>query len=116
MATQLIVLDTPIIGGDRVVNYVMWLYPIAANQQYYTKSSSAKSSFVRATAQNNTDIQNGVVVEESYSFLVPSGWTIAQIKAELQNRYTVRSAAFVTEQNKWNFQGNSFDGTGWVVL
>lgn len=107
MATGIIILNTPIINGDRNIDFVFWLYPAVANRQFYT--SSSVSAFQRATTLDNTELQTGVKVEERHTFLVPTGWTVPQIKAELTSRYTARATQFANEQAKWNNSGIAWD-------
>lgn len=115
MATQIIVTETPTIGGDMVVKGLFWFYPPVANQQYY-KKPLVVSQFVRASAQNNTDIQAGVIVEESFEYLVPVGWTVPQVKADLIAKYNSRQSVLGAELSKFSNTGLSYDGSVWSTL
>ena len=113
--TEIIVLDVDTTGGDMNVHYSFWLYPPVANQQYYKKPTTSAPSFLRATAQNITDYQAGVFVEQNGNFLVPQGWSIGQIATELQNRWTAANTAFQALQSNWQYYGQTWNGSAWVA-
>lgn len=112
--TKIVIFTTPAKGADSDVQYSFYLYPPAANQKFYRQPNGQPSGNV-ATAQEITDYKNGVFIEEPGAFQVPSGWTNAQIRTELQNRYTARDTTFQAEQAKWNRYGSVWDGTTWTT-
>lgn len=111
--TKIVIFTMPVKGGDSDVHYAFWLYPPAANQKYYRHPAPAAPSGGLATAQEITDFQAGVFIEELNSFQVPNGWTNAQTRTELENRYNARDVTFQAEQAQWNKFGSTWNGTVW---
>ena len=112
MAKQIIVLDvTKPNGTDVNVHCLFWLYPPVANQ---VPVPNAVSEWRAAQTADNTNLQTGAVIEESYSWQYPPGMTKAQIEADLLSKYNARVIQFNAQLNPNAYYGIFYDsGTGW---
>ena len=94
--------------------FMMWADVPAARQQYYA-NASAKSAWNGATAADNTNLQNGSVVEQVTVQRIPAGTGVAQIENFLQNAWT-NFQNNVNNSNPWLRYGSTWDGTNWTIL
>lgn len=94
--------------------YALWADVPVGRQTFYA-NPSAKSAWTGATTTDNTNLQNGSVVEQVSTQRVPSGSTLAQIEAFLQTQAT-NYQTFITNFNPWSHYGSTWDGTTWNVV
>jgi hypothetical protein len=93
----------------------LWADVPAARQSYYAKQNSAYvSAWSGATAADNTNIQNGSMVEQVVLNRLPSGSTAIAMQQALQNAWTAFQNS-VTNNNYWYRYGSTWDGTTWVL-
>ena len=109
---NVIVLDKPDRTDPNTFRYAMWADVPAARQVFFV--TTAVSAWKDATAQDNTNIQSGAVVEKVTTVQVPAGATLAQIEAELQARWTAFQND-ITSVNPWSRYGTTWNGTTWVA-
>lgn len=120
MARQIVILETRK-GGDGVtsVNGFHW-FPIAVAAARVPLSSfvSAGASLTgpkAITAAEQTSLDDGSVREERFSVVYPSNVTVANVQADLQDRWTTRKAAVDAEPATRQFYGRTWDGTSWTA-
>jgi|SRR5215472_5169653 len=99
-------------SGDLTV--ALWADVPAARQQFYA-NPNAKSAWVGATTTDNTNLQNGSVVEQVTTQRVPAGAGIGQIENFLQNLWQNYQNSINTA-NPWLHYGSTWDGTTWVLV
>lgn len=118
MARQIVVLETRK-GSDGVtqVNGVMW-FPIAS-----AAARLPRAGFVSGlngltsntiTAPEQAALEDGSVREEPFAVPYPSTVTLAQVKADLINRYGARATAIAAEPAIRQFYGLTYDGSAWA--
>lgn len=118
MARQIVVLETRK-GGDGItqVNGVMW-FPIAATAARLPKAGYVSGLNGLATnpvtAQEQAALEDGSVREEAFAVPYPSTVTLAQVKADLINRYAARATAIAAEPAIRQFYGLTYDGSAWA--
>lgn len=110
MAKRVIILGVSLSNPFNTATAVFW-YPVTqANTQ---RPQAGGSVWAGASTAENTAIQNGTVIEESQSFQIPTGLTLAQAEAILLQYWTTRNAQIN------GFGPNLFNGvfndsvTGW---
>jgi hypothetical protein len=109
---RIIVLDQPD-GNPNSYNVAFWADVPAARQGYYA-STGAGSQWKDALPADIAALQNGSVVEHVRPHQMPSGTTLAQIEAYLQNQWQNYQNA-VTNFNSWVHYGSTWDGTTWTI-
>lgn len=105
---RIIVLDQAVPGTWR---YLLWADVPAARQAFYT-STSAKSEWKDALAPDNINLQQGIVAEQA-GFINTPGFTVPQLQAELQARWTDFQNE-VNAKNPWTRYGSAWNGTTWT--
>jgi hypothetical protein len=93
---------------------VLWADVPAARQSHYA-NASATSAWSGATGADNTNLQNGSVVESVVTQRIPAGSTLPQIEGFLQNLWQ-QYQTFITNNNLWQRYGSTWDGAIWTVL
>jgi hypothetical protein len=93
---------------------VFWADVPAARQTYYA-NPNAKSAWTGATTADNTNLQTGTVVEQSFTQRVPPGTAIGQVEAFLAQAWTDYQNQ-INAYNPWIHYGSTWDGTTWTVL
>ncbi len=99
---------------NNTYRFAMWADVPVARQSHYANATTV-SAWIGATAQDNTNLQSGTVVETVTTQRVPSAATLAQIEAFLQSQWSAYQAA-VSANNPWVRYGSTWDGTTWTVL
>ena len=99
--------------------YVLWADVPTARQALYAAAwgptrVSAWKDATNGAGSDNEKLQNGSVVETQQSIDVPVGWTLAQIEAEVQIRWTAYQNK-ITTANPWIRYGTTWDGTTWIL-
>lgn len=112
MAKQIIILDQ-VSGPSTSFRYLFWAAVPLARQPFYA-NPGAKSIWTGASAAENTALQLGQVVEKGDVYSVPTGATIAAIKASLQTMWAAYQAT-ITASNHWSQYGTFWDGTTWTT-
>jgi hypothetical protein len=92
----------------------LWADVPTARQTFYA-NANAKSVWLGATAQDNTNIQNGSVAEQVTTLRVPSGTTITQVETQLQALWQTFQSS-ITNYNPWAHYGSTWDGMTWNVV
>jgi hypothetical protein len=92
----------------------LWADVPASRQGFYA-NAAAKSVWSGATATDNTNLQNGSVVEQLITQRVPPGTNISQIESYLQNVWTNYQNS-ITNANPWVHYGSTWDGTTWNIV
>lgn len=110
---QVIILTKEQKNGYFEVSYLFWL-AVPVNQQSMRANSALSSTYLGASAAENTSIQLGQVVEQSGVVSYPNGTANAIITADLQAKYTAAQAA-VNAESKWHYYGTNWDGTTWTL-
>jgi hypothetical protein len=110
---NVIVLDQ-VNGDPTIYRYVLWADVPAARQTYYAAANAA-SVWKGATATDNTNIASGAMAEQVSELRVPSGWTIAQVEAQLQSLWQTYST-YISNYNPWIHYGSTWDGNTWTVV
>jgi|SRR5215472_14886434 len=95
-------------------NAVLWADVPTARQVRYA-NPDAKSAWSGATAADNTNLQNGSVVELLMAQRTAAGTTLAQLEALLQTQWTNYQSS-ITSYNPWRFSGTNWDGTTWTQV
>lgn len=109
---QIIILET-LRGtglGDTSVRHAFWFaIPVARR----VPKPGAASAFRDALPLETAALQDGSVIEEVYDTQIPSGQTVAQIKATFEARYAARQSELTALPNINSYYGSSWDGTVW---
>jgi hypothetical protein len=109
---NVIVLDqTP--TDPNTYRVVFWADVPMARQTYYA-NAAATSAWKDATAADNQALQNGSVVENTQTWRVTAGSTLAQIEAHLQTQWQAYQT-YITNFNPWIHYGSTWDGTTWII-
>lgn len=95
------------------VTAAFWADVPAARQSFYA-NPSAKSAWTGASTADNTNLQNGSVVEQLFVQRVPPGSTIASVEAALQAAWQAYQSS-ITNTNPWQFYGSTWNGTTWTI-
>jgi hypothetical protein len=93
----------------------LWADVPASRQQFYTQPTTYVSAWSGATAADNTNLQNGSMVEIVILERVPPGTTITQVETNLQAAWTDYQNN-ITNYNPWAHYGSTWDGTTWNVV
>src|SRR5712691_5599230 len=113
MAKQIIILGTsPGPGGDINVIYAFWL-AVPAGQKI--PNPGQFSAYRGASIAEIASLKAGAVVEEVNSAQYPATWTVGQIEADLQTKYTGRQNAVTGQVNPNLYYGSLWDGTTWTA-
>lgn len=108
MSKEIIILGVSIVASSTTVNGLGW-FAITTG----AKPQASGSLWSGASAAENTAIQNGTVLEETFSFIFPTGLAVASIKAYLNAYWTARNAQ-IAGVGPNQFNGVFFDSvTGW---
>jgi len=92
----------------------MWADVPAARQSRYADQNKV-SAWSGALAADNTNLKNGVVAERVTTQRTPSGASVAQIQAFLQDQWTAYQAE-INNYNPWVRYGSTWDGTTWTMV
>jgi hypothetical protein len=65
------------------------------------------------TADEQAQLETGEVLEERFVITVAASTDLAQVKADLNRRYTDRAAAVTALPDTRAFYGLTFDGSAW---
>jgi len=93
---------------------LLWADVPASRQTFYA-SANKTSAWSGATAADNTNLQNGSVVEQAITQRVPPGTNISQIENYLQAVWS-NFQNDVTNNNPWVHYGSTWDGTTWNIV
>ena len=107
---RVIVLERP---EPALYNVAFWADVPAARQAFYATPGKV-SAWKDALSGDNTNLQNGSVVESVRQVRVPGGWTITQIESEVETQWTAYQAS-ITNSNPWVRYGSTWDGATWVL-
>jgi|SRR5215472_4660988 len=99
-------------SGD--LSVALWADVPTSRQQFYA-NPNAKSAWVGATTTDNTNLQNGSVVEQVVVQRVPGGAGLAQIEGFLQNLWQGYQNN-INNANPWSHYGSTWDGTTWTIV
>jgi hypothetical protein len=118
LARQIILLETQKAGdGITNVNCVFWITITAPTAQVpkagFTSAAAQLSGAQAITTTEQASLDSGAMREEVLNVVFSASDTTAQMKAELQRRYTDRVAAVNALPPTRAFYGVSFDGTAW---
>lgn len=103
-------------GVNIYVNYVFRFQVPVSDQSFYVNPQA--TSFYKLATDGTTElleVRSGQVLEEVNHFLVPTGWTTAQVKTELIQEYSSRAVQLSTLPNPFRNYGISWDGSIWSV-
>ena len=92
----------------------LWADVPVARQNFYA-NPNAKSAWSGATTADNTNLQNGSVVEQVITQRVPPGTSITQVETFLQNQWQTFQNN-ITNNNPWVHYGSTWDGTTWNIV
>jgi hypothetical protein len=95
-------------------NYVLWADVPVARQPFYAKPTGFKSAWKDALPADLTALESGAVAEATGYVAFPSGGSMAQAQAKLEQKHAEFQAQ-VTNANPWRFYGSTWDGTAWVI-
>jgi hypothetical protein len=93
----------------------LWADVPGARQSFYAQPTTYISAWSGATAADNTNLQNGSVVEQVITQRVPPGTSISQIEAYLQSVWQNYQNS-ITNNNPWVHYGSTWDGTTWNIV
>jgi hypothetical protein len=96
-------------GSAQGYRYALWAAVPAARQPFYANPSKV-SAWRNASGAENTALQNGSVVERVESFNNAVVLTLAQVKSQLEARWT-EYQDYVTAYNPWDRYGSFWDDT-----
>ena len=82
---RVIVLDQPQ-GNTNAFNVALWADVPTTRQSFYANPNAA-SAWKGAIAADTTALQSGAMVEEVKPHIMPSGTSLAQVEAYLQNQW-----------------------------
>jgi hypothetical protein len=108
MANQIIILGSSLNSVMLNINLVFW-YPITSGQA----ATSGVSAWPKASAAENTAIQNGSILEEVTSFSFPVGTPVANIEAFLLQYWTNRNAQ-IGGIGPGLYQNYGYTGSAWT--
>lgn len=112
---QIIALTSTSGGGGRPsYQLALWFDVPASRQQFYANPKKV-SQWLGATAQDNTNLQNGSVYEEVVTYSPDGSQTLAQIEAGAVALWGARNALFQAN-NPWGSYGSTYDGTTWTIV
>lgn len=109
MAKKIIILEKLDNGRFK---YALWASVPATRQSFYA-NPNAISSWTGASAQENSDIASGAVVEKT-DVLAIDGQTVNQAMASLRSIWQAYQDQ-ITAYNPWNKYGSFWDGTSWTA-
>lgn len=109
MPKQIIVLEKTEAGRFK---YAFWAQVPPGRQSFYA-GRQTESVWKGASAQENTDIANGVVVEK-VDELALDGLTIQQAQTALVSLFSEFQSK-INSFNPWNRYGSYYDGTSWTA-
>jgi hypothetical protein len=92
----------------------LWADVPSSRQTFYA-NAGATSAWSGATATDNTNLQNGSVVEQVITQRVPPGTSITQVETFLQNQWQTFQNN-ITNNNPWVHYGSTWDGTTWNIV
>jgi hypothetical protein len=111
MARQITVLEQNLgEQGTRQVKLVFW-YPVVGATKQVPKPGLI-SQATNVLAQEQADLEAGLIREEVVFVSFPSSYTTAQMKAEINARYTDKAAAVAAEPAVRAFYAVTFDSVG----
>jgi hypothetical protein len=92
----------------------LWADVPVARQTFYA-NAAAKSVWDGATTTDNTNLQNGSVVETVITQRLPPGTPRAQFEALLQTAWQDYQNR-ITNVNPWSIYGSTWDGSTWSLV
>jgi hypothetical protein len=95
-------------------NVALWADVPVARQTFYA-NPNAKSAWDGATTTDNTNLQNGSVIERVITQRLTPGTSRAQFEAFLQTAWQ-NFQNQVTNVNPWSVYGSNWDGTTWTLV
>ena len=113
MAAKITILRVRTFPKDFEIEAALWL-PVPTGRESRYADSKKNSNFLNISAQDLADLRAGKFFEEVKKFLVPKSWSPAQIKAELESRYSDAAAAFPPSPDEFRFYGASWNGATWT--
>jgi len=96
------------------VHVALWADVPVSRQTFYA-NAAAKSVWTGATPADNTNLQNGSVVEQVTTQRIVQGTTIPQMEVILQGVWQSYQND-ITNNNPWSHYGSTWDGTTWTVV
>lgn len=112
MAKQIILLEKAE-NSDRGFRVVLWAITPVARRPYWAFIAPAASAYKLASAQENTDIVNGVVAESLLTIIGDLDSTVPQFQTRAEVAWADWNAR-VQAFNPWRRYGTTWDGSTWA--
>jgi hypothetical protein len=115
MASRRVIVLEQLDGAARRFRFAMWADVAPARQAFYA-NATATSAFKGVTAQELQDLRDGKVIEAVEVISFQEDKTLAQLRTELQARWT-RYQAEVAAETTFTRYGTSWagDGSSWTA-